>query len=276
MIKIEHSVFALPFALIGAFWAAKGLPELRVLGLILLAMVTARSSAMAFNRYLDAEIDARNPRTVSRSIPAGRLSRPFALGFTVVMALAFVVVTAFINRLTLLLSPVLLLVLLGYSITKRFTSMSHLVLGLALGLAPVGAWVAVKGQLAWEPLWVCLLVLTWTAGFDIIYACQDLDFDRRAGLHSIPARLGLMGSLRLSRVLHLIALTIMVYLGYRYFQHWIYWAGVLCAALCLGYEHKLVWRGDLSKADMAFFTMNGAVSLLYGVGTLWAILGQNL
>ncbi|MCB1043709.1 MAG: putative 4-hydroxybenzoate polyprenyltransferase [Acidobacteria bacterium] len=271
MIKVEHSVFALPFALVSAFLAAEGVPHLSVLALIVAAMVTARSAAMAFNRFLDAEIDARNPRTASRSIPAGRLSKPFALGFTVVCIALFIAVCAALNPLALMLSPVVVLVLLGYSATKRFTSQSHFVLGAALGLAPIGAYVAVRGELAWDPIWLGLAVVGWTAGFDMIYACQDMEFDRKEGLQSIPARVGVQGALRFARVLHLFMLFGLTWLGVHWQIHPIYWLGMVLVALCLVVEHALVWNGDLSRINMAFFTMNGVVSLCYGAATITAL-----
>ena len=272
MIKIEHSVFAPPFALVSAFLAADGLPETRVLGLILLAMVCARSAAMAFNRYIDADIDSENPRTAIRSIPAGRLSRGYAMGFTIATSLLFVITSWLLNPLALKLSPIVLLVLLGYSLTKRFTSLCHFFLGAALGLAPLGAWVAVTGELSLIPLILGLAVLLWTAGFDIIYACQDIDFDRSQELHSVPARLGLNQSLNLSRLLHLIMVTTLCLLGLHLSLSWLYWVGIGLVVLCLGYEHSLVWGGKLDKVDMAFFMMNGVVSLVFGFTTIGSVL----
>ncbi len=270
MIKIEHSVFALPFALASAFLAAGGLPEWRILGLVVIAMIAARSAAMAFNRFLDSEIDGQNPRTAMRSIPAGRLSRSFALGFTLVCLALFVFICARLNPLALVCSPLVILVLLGYSATKRFTRYSHFVLGLALGLAPVGAWVAVTGQLHWDPVLLGLAVAGWTAGFDMIYACQDIEFDREVGLHSIPARIGVKKTLLLSRSLHLAMICLLVYLGLHWSFHPVYWVGMTIVGLCIIYEHYLVWDGDLSKVDMAFFTMNGAISLIFGAATMTA------
>lgn len=270
MIKIEHSIFALPFALVAAFWAAQGWPSLRIVGLILAAMVCARSAAMAFNRYLDADIDARNPRTAMRSIPAGKLSKAYALGFTVICSILFTIIAGLINTLALALSPVFLLVLLGYSVAKRFTSLCHLILGLALGLAPMGAWVAVTGRLDWAPVLLGLAVMGWTAGFDIIYACQDFEFDRQEGLFSIPTRFGVKGALILSRCLHFAMWSLLVFLGFYLSQGLFYWIGIGMVALLLIYEHALVWGGDLSKVNLAFFTLNGMVSLLFG---LMAILG---
>lgn len=272
MIKIEHSIFAMPFALVAAFWAAQGWPSLPVLGLILLAMVFARSASMAFNRYLDADIDGRNPRTASRAIPAGRLSKGYALGFSMICALLFGIVCGFINPLALMLSPIFLLVLLGYSWSKRFTSLCHLLLGLALGLAPIGAWVAVTGQLSWVPVWLGMAVMGWTAGFDVIYACQDFEFDRREGLFSIPARLGVAGALLLSRILHCGMLILLIYLGVHLHQGLLYWLGIAMVTLLLVYEHGLVWGGNLSKVNMAFFTLNGMVSLLFGTMTIIGVI----
>ncbi len=264
MIKIEHSIFALPFTLAAAFLAASGLPQPKILALIVLATVLARSAAMAFNRYLDAEIDAENPRTATRSIPAGRLSRSYALTFTIVNALLFVGVTLFINKLVAVMAPFLLLVILGYSASKRFTSGSHLILGLALGLAPIGAWAAVRGTLSWEPMVLAFAVLTWVAGFDIIYACQDLEFDREKGLFSIPARLGLRRALQVSRLLHVLTITALFLLGTMLTLDAFYFAGALAMAACLGYEHYLVWDGSLERVDQAFFSVNGLAGLLFG------------
>lgn len=268
MIKIEHSVFALPFAIASAFIAAGGLPEMRTLLLILAAMVTARSAAMAFNRYLDADIDALNPRTTVRSIPAGRLSRVYALRFTVACCLSFVVVTYLINPLAFALSPVMLFVLLGYSYTKRFTNFCHLVLGLALGLAPVGAWVAVRGEIALIPILMGLAVLLWTAGFDIIYACQDEEFDKLHQLYSLPSAIGVPRSLLVSRLLHLITVVILGFLGVYLEFHWIYWIGLMIVTASLSYEHFLVRNANLEKVNTAFFTANGIVSIVFGAAVV--------
>ncbi len=272
MIKIEHSVFALPFALVSAFLAADGIPDLKTLILILVAMVSARSAAMAFNRYLDAEIDARNPRTQIRSIPAGRLSKSYVLAFTIGSIVVFVAACYFLNFLSWVLSPVVMLVLLGYSYTKRFTPLCHLVLGLALGLAPVGAWVAVTGTLDWIPVLLGVTVMFWTAGFDVIYACQDEAFDRQHKLHSIPVIIGVSNSLCLSRFLHLLTFILLMGFGYLLSFMWIYWAGLVLVGVTLFYEHYLVRGDDLSKVNMAFFTMNGVVSLVFGGMTIAALL----
>ena len=271
MIKIEHSVFALPFALASAFIAANGIPETRILLLILAAMVTARSAAMAFNRLVDAEIDARNPRTRIRSIPAGRLSKGFVLVFTIISVLLFLTICHFMNPLTFKLSPIVIIVLLGYSLTKRFTSLCHLVLGLALGLAPIGAWVAVTGTLEITPFLLGTAVLFWTSGFDIIYSCQDCTFDRKEGLHSIPALFGVSSSLSLARSMHLLTLIVLVNFGTTLTLPWLYWAGLIMVAATLAYEHYLVWGDDLSRVNMAFFTLNGIVSLIFGTMTIASV-----
>lgn len=272
MIKIEHSVFALPFALASAFLAANGIPETRLLVLILIAMISARSSAMAFNRYLDAGIDEKNPRTRIRSIPAGKLSRTYVLGFTIFTVIIFETTCFFINPLTFKLSPVIILVLLGYSVTKRFTSMCHFVLGIALGLAPVGAWVAIRESLEFTPFLLGTAVVFWTAGFDIIYSCQDFSFDKKEGLHSIPVLFGVSNSLSLARTMHILTLIILVNFGTTLQLSMIYWIGLILVSLTLLYEHYLVRGGDLSKVNMAFFTMNGIVSLIFGGMTIAAVL----
>jgi 4-hydroxybenzoate polyprenyltransferase len=262
-IKISHSVFALPFAVSAAFLAAPGLPPWGVLGKLVLAVVLARTAAMSFNRFADARLDALNPRTQNRAVPAGLLSRRFMGAASLISAAGFVAACWSINPLAFRLSPVALLVLLGYSYTKRFTSFSHVVLGAALGLSPVGAWVAVKGELALLPALLGLSVLFWTAGFDIIYACQDYHFDQRHGLHSLPARLGVRRALILSRWLHALAVLLLLSVGYLGGLGWVYLMGVLCVLLLLVYEHSLVKPDDLSRVNLAFFTLNGLVSLAF-------------
>jgi len=271
MIKIEHSIFALPFATLAAFWAAGGLPEWRVLTLIVAAMVTARSAAMAFNRYLDAGFDAENPRTAGRAIPAGRLSERFALGFTIACALLFVAVCAAINTAVLWCSPLFLTVLLGYSATKRFTRASHLVLGLALGLAPIGAWLAVRGSLSAEPVLLGLAVVSWVAGFDIIYSCQDAAFDRERGLFSLPATLGVGRALAVARLAHGLMVALLTLIGSLWLGSSVYWIGVFLVIGCLAWEHGLVHEDDLSRVDAAFFTLNGIVSLVFGAFAIAAV-----
>lgn len=261
MIKIEHTLFALPFALVGLLFGADGWPGWRLLGLVALAMVFARSAAMAFNRWTDAKIDAQNPRTRSRSIPAGRLKRASVLVFVLVNAVLFIVVCSLINRMTFLLSPVALLVVLGYSYTKRFTFLSHLVLGLGLAIAPAGGWIAARGTLDLPAVLLSLAVLFWVAGFDILYALQDQAFDRENGLYSVPVRFGNGGSLLLARVCHalmIIALGLFVWLTGA--GAW-FAAGVGVSAILLIYEHSLVRADDLSRLDAAFFQVNSVLSI---------------
>lgn len=264
MVKFSHSVFALPFALASAALAgADGGLTPAVLGCIVLAMVGARSAAMGFNRLADRVIDARNPRTATRELPAGRLSVAEVWLFVAISAGALVFAAWRLNPLCLALSPVALAVIFGYSYTKRFTALSHIVLGLALAIAPVGAWIAVRGRFDPPPVLLGLAVLVWVAGFDIIYACQDVDFDRRAGLHSIPARLGVGGALKVSRALHVAAVALLAALFTAAPLHPVYLAGVAAVALLLAYEHSLVREGDLSRVDAAFFTVNGWIGVLY-------------
>jgi 4-hydroxybenzoate polyprenyltransferase len=263
MIKWEHSVFALPFALCGAMLAAGGLPTAAQLAWIVLCMVSARSAAMAFNRVADAQIDTANPRTATRAIPAGALSQKFVGTFVVVSCAVFVVASSQLNRLTLYLSPVVLAVVLLYSYTKRFTRWSHLVLGFALGMAPAGAWIAVRGSLDPRILLLTAAVTFWVGGFDVLYACQDIDFDRAYGLNSIPQAFGVRRALNFSRVLHLIMLILLAVLVLQFGLGKLAMAGVVAVALLLAYEHSLVSAGDLSKLNAAFFTMNGVISLIF-------------
>ena len=263
MIKWEHSIFALPFALTAMLLAANGVPGWRKVAWILVAMVAARSAAMAFNRWADADLDRDNPRTRSRAIPAGLLSRRFVLGFTCVAVLVLVVAAAELNRLTLELTPAVLVVLLGYSYLKRITQWSHLVLGLALGLAPTAAWIAVRGSL--NP---CILVLTgavtlWVGGFDVLYACQDFEHDRAAGLHSLPQAFGLSAAFWAARAMHLAMLALLVWFGGLFGFGVPGWLGIAAVALLLGYEHSLVSPRDLRRLDAAFFTMNGVIAMVF-------------
>jgi 4-hydroxybenzoate polyprenyltransferase len=263
MIKWEHSIFALPFALTGAVLAANGWPHAMQLFWIVVCMVTARSAAMAFNRWADAELDAANPRTASRAIPAGLLSRGFVAAFTVAMALLFVFAASRLNRLTLILSPVALLVLLGYSYTKRFTRWSHLVLGLALGIAPAAAWIAVRGRLDARILVLTAAVLFWVAGFDVLYACQDAEHDRRAGLRSIPQALGLEKAFGMARVMHATMLLLLIWLLYLFHLGAIAWWGLVVVTGLLFYEHAIVSPKDMRRLNAAFFTLNGIISVLF-------------
>ena len=263
MIKWEHSVFALPFALTGAVLAANGWPRPIQLFWIIVCMVTARSAAMAFNRWADADLDAANPRTASRAIPAGLLSRGFVGAFTVVMALLFIFAASRLNRLTLLLSPVALLVLLGYSYTKRFTRWSHLVLGLALGIAPAAAWIAISGSLDPRILVLTAAVLFWVAGFDVFYACQDAEHDRRAGLRSIPEALGLARAFGMARAMHGVMLLLLVWLLHLFHLGPIAWWGLVVVTGLLFYEHAIISPKDMRRLNAAFFTLNGIISVLF-------------
>lgn len=263
MIRFAHSVFALPFALASATLAARaGGVTAAQLAWIVVAMVAARSAAMGFNRLVDRAIDARNPRTAGRELPRGVLSPASVAAFVAVSAGVFVLAAAMLNPLCLALSPVALVVTFGYSYTKRFTAASHLVLGLALGIAPVGAWLAIRGRFDAPPLVLAGAVMLWVAGFDAIYACQDVAFDRVAGLHSFPARLGVARTLLLARALHVLALALMAALFALVPLHPVYLAGVAVVGLLLAWEHTLVRASDLSRVMQAF-NLNGWVSLAY-------------
>jgi 4-hydroxybenzoate polyprenyltransferase len=263
MIKWEHSIFALPFALTAVLLAANGLPAWRTVAWILVAMVSARSCAMAFNRWADADLDAANPRTSSRAIPAGLLSKEFVLGFTIVAGLVFVGAAAALNRLTLYLSPVVLLVLLGYSYMKRLTRWSHLVLGLALGLAPSAAWIAVRGSLDPRILVLTVAVTLWVGGFDVLYACQDFEHDRTAGLHSLPQAMGVTAAFWAARLMHLAMLALLAWFGMLFHFNTAGWIGVAAVALLLSYEHCIVSPRDLRRLNAAFFTMNGVIAMVF-------------
>lgn len=262
MIKFSHTLFALPFALLSAFLAAGGWPRPTTLLKILLAMVGARSAAMAHNRLADRRLDAANPRTTSRALPAGALSVRYVWGFLLASVALFLAAAASLNRLTLLLSPVALALLLTYAYTKRFTPLSHLVLGLCLALAPIGAWIAVTGSVTRLPILLGLAVLFWTAGFDVIYALQDEEFDRNTGLQSIPARLGARRALALSSLFHVIMVALLVAVWRLSGGGWIFLAGVAATVCALVYQHAIVKPGDLSRVDAAFFTANGFVSVV--------------
>jgi 4-hydroxybenzoate polyprenyltransferase len=268
MIKFEHSVFALPFALTGAALAfresGKSMGQgWSTLAWIVVAMVSARSAAMAFNRVIDVEIDRENPRTRSRHLPAGLLSTRFAWLFIAFWTLVFFASAWALNPLCLRLAPVALAVVFFYSYTKRFTSLSHLVLGLSLGIAPAAAWIAVRGRLDWPILLLTAAVMFWTAGFDIIYSCQDYDFDRSAGLFSLPARIGLGPALVVSRILHVMMLASLAGLAVALHLGALSIVGIFAVAALLAYEHSLVRPTDFSRVNAAFFTMNGWVSVLF-------------
>lgn len=270
LVRFGHSIFALPFALASAWLAAGGLPEGRTLFLIVACAVSARTAAMAFNRWLDRRIDAANPRTAGRELPRGVLSAPAVLAVALAAAALFVRCAFALNALCGWLSLPVLAVLLGYSAFKRFSAAAHFVLGLALALAPLGAWVAVRGDLEGDlapPLLLAVAVLTWVAGFDLIYACQDAEFDRRAGLHSIPARFGVARALALSSALHVVTFAALCLFALRAELGWIFLAALLGAGALLAWQHRLVSPADLSRADLAFFTLNGwvAVGLFAGL-----------
>ena len=263
MIKWEHSIFALPFALTAVLLASHGAPGWRTLCWILVAMVTARSCAMAFNRWADADLDAANPRTSNRAIPAGLLSRQFVLGCTIFMGLAFVVAAAELNRLTLYLAPFVLIVLLGYSYMKRLTRWSHLVLGLALGLAPSAAWIAVRGSLDPRILVLTIAVMLWVGGFDVLYACQDFEHDRSVGLYSIPQSLGIPAAFRIARLMHLAMLGLLIAFAYLFHFGIAGWLGILAAGVLLAYEHAIISPRDMRRLNAAFFTMNGVIATVF-------------
>lgn len=272
MIKFQHTLFALPFAFIGAALAADGIPAIRQIGWIIGAMVGARSAAMVWNRIADLRIDRLNPRTATRPLVTGELGLPFAWGFLLASILLFYVSAAMLNRLSLLLATPALGLILFYSHVKRFTWATHLFLGASLGLAPIGAWVAVRGTIEAAPLLLGGAVALWVAGFDIIYSCQDIEFDRREGLYSVPARFGIAAALRISSLLHvattglLLALPVLLPLGAFYL------AGVVAMAALLWYEHRLVRPDDLSRVNQAFFTVNGCVSFLILLMTMLDLL----
>ena len=265
MIKWEHSIFALPFALTGAVLAANGWPSLRVLFWIVVCMVAARSGAMAFNRLADTEIDAANPRTAMRALPKGELSRGFVLSFTILASGVFLFAAAMLNRLTLELAPVALIVVLAYSYMKRITRWSHLVLGLALGIAPSAAWIAVRGSLDPRALLLTAIVILWVGGFDILYACQDFEHDRKAGLNSVPQAFGLAGAFWIARAMHLGMAVLLFVLLHVFGLGMIALAGMVLVLVLLAYEHSIISPNDLRRLNAAFFTLNGVISVVFFV-----------
>ena len=271
LVKFSHTIFALPFAIIGYFLAivyTEAQFDIKLFVFVVLCMIFARSAAMAFNRYIDRTIDEQNTRTAIREIPAGIVKPKSALIFVIVNCVLFVGTTYFINSLCFYLSPVALLVVLGYSLTKRFTALCHLILGLGLSLAPIGAYLAVTGKFDWLPLFFSFAVLFWVSGFDIIYALQDEEFDRSKNLKSIPVVLGKKGALMLSNILHLISAGFIIYAGiYAEFSLW-YWIGAAIYTLLLFYQHTLVKPNDLSKVNLAFFTTNGIASVVFSAFVL--------
>jgi 4-hydroxybenzoate polyprenyltransferase len=268
MIKIEHTLFALPFALLGAALAARDVPPqpssfwISRLLWITVAMVGARSAAMTFNRIADRRIDAANPRTASRALPAGLLDLRFAAIFTIISSVLFLIAAWQLNRLTLILSPIALGSVLLYSYTKRFTSLSHLILGWCLAIAPSGAWIAIQGRLTLVPVLLSLCVMLWTAGFDILYGCQDYDFDKSVGLHSIPERFGIGKALWIARGVHALMFASLVLFFFKAQLGWLGFAGVLATGVLLAYQHSIVKPNDLSRLNAAFFTTNAFVSII--------------
>src|SRR5580698_7278902 len=266
MIKFEHSVFALPFALVGAMLAARaagGLPSWRQILWIIVAMVGARSAAMTMNRIADVEYDGRNPRTANRALPKGELSLSFAWVFTIVAAAVLVLAAWQLNPLALKLSSVALAVLFLYSYTKRFTSLSHLVLGFCLGMSPAAAWIAIAGSLDARMLILCAAVTLWVGGFDVLYACQDVEYDRTVELFSVPKRFGVARALAIARAMHILMIALLAWLAWSFLLPWPAWAGIVVVAALLAYEHSLVSATDLSRMNAAFFTVNGYISLLF-------------
>lgn len=263
MIKFEHTLFALPFAFLGAVLAARGLPTWWQILWITIAMIGARSAAMTFNRIIDRDIDAENPRTAGRELPSGKLSVGFAWVFFFVAVAVFVFAAYSLNWLTFILSPIALASILGYSYAKRFTAFAHLFLGWALAISPTAAWIAVRGTIDSEiPLLLSLLVFMWTAGFDVMYACQDFEFDRKAGLYSIPARFGIVNSLWIARLFHFQAFVVLLLLYMVSGLSWPALIGVIAVGLLLVYQHTLVKPNDLSRMNAAFFTTNAFVSVI--------------
>jgi 4-hydroxybenzoate polyprenyltransferase len=267
MIKFEHSVFALPFALTGALLAARsvrhGWPTLRQILWIVAAMVAARSAAMTMNRIADLRYDRENPRTSQRALATGALSLQFAWIFTLVAIVVFFVAAWQLNRLALELAPVALTILFFYSFTKRFTNWSHLFLGFALGVSPAASWIAITGGLDPRIVILCAAVTLWVGGFDVLYACQDVEYDQRAGLFSVPKRFGITSALWIARGMHIGVIALLIWLAASFGLPWPAWAGIVVVAALLGYEHSLVKANDLSKLDAAFFAVNGYISLLF-------------
>jgi 4-hydroxybenzoate polyprenyltransferase len=267
MIKFEHSVFALPFALTGALLAARatqhGWPTLRQICWIIVAMVAARSAAMTINRIADLGYDKENPRTKMRALATGALSVSFAVVFTLLAVAAFFLAAWQLNPLALKLAPVAIAILFFYSFTKRFTSWSHLFLGFALGISPAAAWIAITGSLDWRMLILCAAVTLWVGGFDVLYACQDVEFDNVAGLYSIPKRFGIANALLIARLMHVGVVLLLAWLAASFGLPWPAWAGIVVVGALLAYEHSLVKPNDLSKLNAAFFTVNGYISILF-------------
>lgn len=266
LIKFSHTIFALPFAVIGYFLALEKTSntfDLKLFILMLVCMVTARSAAMAFNRFIDRDIDIKNPRTKNREIPAGIVSANSALIFVILNSIVFIATTYFINTLCFYLSPIALLIVLSYSYMKRLTALCHFVLGLGLSLAPIGAYLVITGEFAITPIWYSLAVLTWVSGFDIIYSLQDEEFDKSLSLHSVPAYMGVNNSLKLSSILHIISALFIIIPGLQENYGIWYWVGTAIYIAMLVYQHRLVKPNDLSKVNIAFMTTNGIASVVF-------------
>ncbi|MBI4410980.1 MAG: UbiA family prenyltransferase [Deltaproteobacteria bacterium] len=272
MIRFSHSIFALPFALAALVFAADGLPPLKTVGLIILAMITARNTAMAFNRFADAKIDAKNPRTANRHIPRGSLSRGFVLGFAIINGALFIWIAGLFNPLAFKLSPVALAIIYFYSYTKRFTHFTQLFLGLSLAIAPIGAWIALRGTVELFPILLGLAVMFWVAGFDIFYATQDYHFDKSEGLKSLVVRLGIANALITAKFFHILSMTFFLTIGIVYHLNLFYLTTVMLMGTFLAFEHHLVRPNDLSKVNTAFFTLNGMVGILYLAGTIVTVI----
>ena len=274
LIKFSHSIFAMPFALASVLLCYGYYPtEFTWMKLfwIIVAMVTARSAAMGFNRFIDRHIDAKNPRTMNREIPKGIIAPSHTLIFVIVSIMIFVFSASQLNNLAFVLSPVALIVILGYSLTKRFTHLSHFVLGMGLGIAPLGAWIAVAGQFDVIPAVLALGVTFWVAGFDVIYSCQDYDFDKNNDMYSLPVWSGVRGALMMSKILHILAAAVFLSVGYIARLNWIYFIGLFAIVILMIYENRLVNEKDFSKIDMAFFNLNGVISVSFLVITTLSI-----
>src|SRR3990167_1086774 len=272
MIKFSHSIFALPFALAALVFAADGLPPLKTVGLIILAMITARNTAMAFNRFADAKIDAKNPRTANRHIPKGSLSRGFVLCFAISNGALFIWIASLFNPLAFKLSPVALAIIYFYSTTKRWTHFTHLFLGLSLAIAPIGAWIALRGTVELFPILLGLAVMFWVAGFDIFYATQDYHFDKSEKLKSLVVRLGIANALITAKFFHILSITFFLTIGIVYHLNLFYLTTVMLMGTFLAFEHHLVRPNDLSKVNTAFFTLNGMVGILYLAGPIVTVI----
>ncbi len=271
-IKFSHTIFALPFALIGAILSIKGIPSFNKLVWILVAMVGARSGAMAVNRLLDYRFDKENPRTRNWPLVKGEISKEFLIAFTVISYGIFIFASYMLNKLCFILSFPVIFILSFYSLTKRFTQFSHIFLGFAISLAPVGAWIAVKGSINWQPFLISIAVMFWIAGFDIFYSLQDMNFDKKIGLYSIPAKYGIKKSLKIAKIFHMIMFVALIYMIPVFRLGIIFTTGVIFTGLFLVYEHSLVKEDDLSKIDKAFFTANGYISIILFIATLIDIL----